>query len=88
MAEPQSEFGALLRELRTCARLTQEEVAEAAGVSLRAVSGLERGVTTTPQRETVRLLADALHLIGAERERFETAARGRPGSSSSWPSPR
>jgi tetratricopeptide (TPR) repeat protein/transcriptional regulator with XRE-family HTH domain len=78
MAERQGEFGALLRELRTRARLTQEELAGVAGISERAVSGLERGVTTTPQRETVRLLADALHLIGPERERFETAARGRP----------
>src|ERR1700735_872593 len=78
MAGRQGEFGALLRELRTRARLTQEELADVAGISERAVSGLERGVTTTPQKETVRLLADALHLIGPERERFETAARGRP----------
>jgi tetratricopeptide (TPR) repeat protein/transcriptional regulator with XRE-family HTH domain len=78
MAERQGEFGALLRELRTRARLTQEELADVAGISERAVSGLERGVTTTPQKETVRLLADGLQLIGPERERFETAARGRP----------
>jgi tetratricopeptide (TPR) repeat protein/transcriptional regulator with XRE-family HTH domain len=78
MAERQGEFGGLVRELRTRARLTQQELATAAGVSERAVSGLERGVTTTPQKETVRLLADALHLIGPEREHFETAARGRP----------
>ena len=47
-------------------------------VSLRTVNDLERGVATTPQKETVRLLADALHLIGPERAQFETAARGRP----------
>jgi tetratricopeptide (TPR) repeat protein/transcriptional regulator with XRE-family HTH domain len=78
MAEPQSEFAGLLRELRTRARLTQQELADAAGVSLRTVSDLERGAATTPQKETVRLLADALHLVGPERARFETAARGRP----------
>ncbi len=78
MAEPEGEFAGLLRELRTRARLTQQELADAAGLSLRRVNGLERGGTTTPQRETVRLLADALSLIGPERDRFETAARGRP----------
>ena len=60
------------------ARLTQQEVADAAGLSLRTVSDLERGAAATPQRETVRLLAGALHLTGAERVQFETAARGRP----------
>jgi tetratricopeptide (TPR) repeat protein/transcriptional regulator with XRE-family HTH domain len=78
MAESPETFAQLLRELRLRARLTQEELAEAAGVSLRTVSDLERGFAATPQRETVRLLADALHLIGPERGRFETVARGRP----------
>src|SRR6185437_12738530 len=48
-----------------------------AGVSLRAVSYLERGVVTSPQKDTVRLLADALGLIGPVRAGFEAAARGR-----------
>ena len=64
MAESPQTFGGLLRGLRKGAGLTQEELAEAAGLSLRAVSDLERGVASTPQKETVRLLADALHLIG------------------------
>ncbi|HUB42014.1 MAG TPA: tetratricopeptide repeat protein [Streptosporangiaceae bacterium] len=71
-------FSGLLRRLRAGARLTQEELASAASLSRRAVSDLERGVATTPQKETVRLLADALHLIGPERAQFEAAARGRP----------
>jgi transcriptional regulator with XRE-family HTH domain/tetratricopeptide (TPR) repeat protein len=71
-------FAAVLRELRTGAGLTQQELAQAAGLSLRALSDLERGVATTPQKETVRLLADALHLAGPARDRFEAAARGRP----------
>ncbi len=78
MAEPEGGFASLLRELRTGAGLTQQELADAAGVSLRRVNGLERGAGGVPQRETVRVLADALSLTGAERVRFETAARGRP----------
>jgi transcriptional regulator with XRE-family HTH domain len=57
----------------------QEELAEAAGLSVRAVAYLERGAVTTPQRETVRLLAGALGLAGAARAGFEAAARGRAG---------
>jgi tetratricopeptide (TPR) repeat protein/transcriptional regulator with XRE-family HTH domain len=78
MAEPAETFGGLLRELRRRTRLTQEQLADAAGLSLRALSDLERGVVATPQKETVRMLADALRLTGQERTRFETVARGRP----------
>ena len=52
MAEPPVRFVGLLRKLRGEARLTQEELAEAAGVSLRAVSYLERGVVGSPQKES------------------------------------
>jgi tetratricopeptide (TPR) repeat protein/transcriptional regulator with XRE-family HTH domain len=76
MAEPGDEFADLLRQLRLRARLTQQQLADGAGLSLRTVSYLERNPANTPQRETVRLLADALSLIGAERVRFETTARG------------
>jgi tetratricopeptide (TPR) repeat protein/transcriptional regulator with XRE-family HTH domain len=79
VAEGALPFADVLRGLRTEARLTQEELAEAAGLSARAISYLERGVVSTPQRETVRLLADALGLSGPGRARFETAARGREG---------
>jgi tetratricopeptide (TPR) repeat protein/transcriptional regulator with XRE-family HTH domain len=67
----------VLRRLRTRAGRTQQELADAAGVSLRTVGDLERGAATSPQKETVRLLGDALGLLGPEREQFETAARGR-----------
>ena len=77
MAEPPVTIAGVLRNLRTEAGLTQEELAEASGVSLRSVSDLERGRVTIPQKDTVRLLADALHLIGAARARFEAIARGR-----------
>ncbi len=78
MAEPPVTFAVLLRTLRTQARLTQEELAEAAGLSPRSISDLERGVAMTPQRETIRLLADALRLTGPARAEFEAVARGRP----------
>src|SRR5262249_10327424 len=43
-------FGGLLRQLRDEAGLTQEELAEAARVSRRAVSDLEGGSTAPPAR--------------------------------------
>ena len=78
MAEPPVTFAALLRKLRTEARLTQEELAEAARLSPRSVSDLERAIAAIPRRETVRLLADALRLTGPARAEFEAVARGRP----------
>ena len=78
--QPALDFGGLLRELRVAARLTQEELAEAAGLSPRTVSDLERGVSRRAHKDSARLLADALHLIGPARVRFEAVARGRdPG---------
>ncbi len=78
MAEgPAPGFGGLLRQLRADAGLTQEELAEAATLSPRSVSDLERGINLTARRETARLLADALDLTGPERALFEAAARGR-----------
>jgi DNA-binding XRE family transcriptional regulator len=85
--DPPVSFAGLLRRLRTAAGLTQEELAEAASVTARSVSNLERGSVATPQKETVRLLADALQLIGPVRAEFETAARSHrvPAVSRPWP---
>ncbi len=60
-------FGTLLRELRQAASLSQEELAERAGLSTRGISDLERGARTMPRLETVRMLADGLELSDAER---------------------
>jgi tetratricopeptide (TPR) repeat protein/transcriptional regulator with XRE-family HTH domain len=76
VAEPPVLFGGVLRGLRAGAGLTQEELAEATGVSPRAISDLERGMVTTPHKDTVQLLADALQLGGWDRVEFEAAARG------------
>jgi predicted ATPase/DNA-binding XRE family transcriptional regulator len=70
-------FGGLLRRLRDEAGFTQEELAEAAGLSPRSISDLERGVNLTARKDTARLLADALGLSGPQRALFAAAARGR-----------
>jgi len=75
--QPVPGFGDVLRRLRAGARLTQEELAEAAGLSPRTVSDLERGVKRTARKDTAELLADALDLVGPVREVFVAAARGR-----------
>jgi transcriptional regulator with XRE-family HTH domain len=75
--EPALGFAGLLRHLRAEARLTQEELADAAGLSPRSVSDLERGVNRTARKDTAELLAGALGLAGPARARFVAAARGR-----------
>ena len=70
-------FGGLLRRLRDGAGLTQDELAEAAQVSQRAISDLERGINATARKDTALLLAGALGLDGRARELFVLAARGR-----------
>ena len=52
-------FGDLLRRCRLAAGLTQEELAERAQVSPRAISDLERGLRNRPWRDTVQLLTTA-----------------------------
>jgi transcriptional regulator with XRE-family HTH domain len=78
VAEQQAlSFAGLLRLLRAEATLTQEELAEAAGVGTRSVSDLERGVHATAHKDTAGLLADALGLAGPVRALFVAAARGK-----------
>ena len=70
-------FGGLLRQLRAEARLTQEELADAAKLSPRSISDLERGINRTARKDTAELLAEALGLTEPTRELFVAAARGR-----------
>ena len=77
MGEPGLSFAGLLRQLRAEAKLTQEELAEAAGLSPRSVSDLERGINRTAHKDTALLLAGALNLAGPVRELFVAAARGK-----------
>jgi predicted ATPase/tetratricopeptide (TPR) repeat protein/DNA-binding XRE family transcriptional regulator len=67
-------FADLLIELRTARGMSQEELAESAAVSVRAISDLERGITRRPHRQTVKALADGLGITGWERASFEEVA--------------
>lgn len=74
-----SRFGALLREWRLRAGLSQDALAHRAQVGERTVRGLETGERTDPRIGTVRALADALGLSGDERaELFAAAGQGEP----------
>ncbi|MEU0184304.1 helix-turn-helix domain-containing protein [Streptomyces sp. NPDC006207] len=68
-------FGSLLRELRSLRGLTIEELAEASGISGRAIGDMERGRTLRPQRGTVTALAQGLALD--EQARAELLALAR-----------
>src|SRR5262245_55047519 len=57
---PSTPFGEQLRWHRLAAGLTQEALAERAGLSPRTVQGLERG-QTRPYRDSARRLAEALN---------------------------
>ena len=68
-------FGALLRQFRLDAGMTQQELAERAKLSVEAISTLERGARTRPYRDTVVLLGRALEL-SPEREALLESAVG------------
>ena len=72
-----SGLAGLLRQLRAEARLTQQELAKAAGVSPRSVSDLERGINRTARQDTAVRLAGALGLAEPARSLFVAAALGR-----------
>ena len=68
-------FGLLLRQYRLASGLTQEALAEQAGLSVRGLSDLERGARHLPYRGTVRRLATALRLSSEQSEALLNAAR-------------
>jgi predicted ATPase/transcriptional regulator with XRE-family HTH domain len=78
-------FGELVRALRMAAGLTQEALAERAGLSARGLSDLERGVRVTPRKDTVRLLAEALATGPADRAALAAAARRGAGMTARSP---
>jgi len=81
-------FGELLRGHRLAAKLTQEELAERAGVSAQAVGALERGDRRFPHRHTVDRLAETLALSGDARQQLANAGRRRGGPKASAATPR
>jgi non-specific serine/threonine protein kinase len=75
--EAAASFGDLLRQHRLAQGLTQEALAERAGLSAHGILKLERG-STHPYRETTERLSRALHLTGEAEVRFRAAAQPRP----------
>jgi tetratricopeptide (TPR) repeat protein/transcriptional regulator with XRE-family HTH domain len=70
-------FGSELRAGRIAAGLSQEELAGRSGMSVRAISDLERGRTRWPHPDSVDRVADALELGGARRAEFVALAARR-----------
>jgi len=68
-------FDSLLRHARRAAGLTQEQLAERAGLSARVISDIERGVIRTPRTDTLELLTVALGLSDAEQAHWERTRR-------------
>jgi predicted ATPase/DNA-binding XRE family transcriptional regulator len=70
-------FGALLREHRLAAGLTQAMLAERSGLSSRGIQDLERGLSQ-PQRDTLLRLEAALRLSPEEQTALHAAAKPTP----------
>jgi transcriptional regulator with XRE-family HTH domain len=75
-AADQVSLGGMVRAHRGRLLLTQEELAERAGLSERTLRNLEGGRIRRPHPDTIRRLADALHLTGRHRDQLEAVARG------------
>jgi transcriptional regulator with XRE-family HTH domain len=91
-------FGQLLRRCRRASGLSQEELGERAGVSVRTITDMERGQRTRPYRQTVGALAAALGLEGTQLDEFVRLSRRshaeasddgqtKPRESGGWPTP-
>ncbi|MGW2476091.1 helix-turn-helix domain-containing protein [Streptomyces sp. NPDC001665] len=74
-----SSLGRLVRRLRLARALTIEQLAEASGVSVRAIGDMERGRSTRPRHGTVAALMQGLRLGEAEAEELLAAARADRG---------
>ncbi len=72
-------FGMLLRRHRLNAGLTQEALAEGAGLSVRGISDLERGVNKAPYVATILRLGDALQLSDEQRTELEASVSRHRG---------
>ena len=68
-------FAVMLKQLRAAHGMTQEELAERSGASVRSISDLERGISRFPRKDTIQLLADALQLSPDEAAQLLALAR-------------
>ena len=76
-AQSRGDFGGRLRRYRELAGLSQEELAERAGLTAKGISALERGERQHPYPQTVRALAKALNLSAADRSALIAAVPRR-----------
>jgi transcriptional regulator with XRE-family HTH domain len=74
MTAQSTAFAVLLKRFRGRAGLTQETLAERAGLSVTGISKIERGIHPSPHCDTIHLLADALGLSPDDRAALEQAA--------------
>ncbi len=72
-----STLGEELRQRRRLAGLSQEELFERSGVSVRTISNIERGVGHRPRKSTIKELARGLGLSDEELRQLEASAEGR-----------
>lgn len=72
---PAITLAALLKRCRIAAGLTQEELAERAKLSVRAIGDLERGVRRAPHKDTLELLIEAMGLSAEDAGLLRDAAR-------------
>jgi transcriptional regulator with XRE-family HTH domain len=81
------ELGALVRAARGRAGLTQEELAERAGLTAQSIGSIERGVTLSPRADVLERLLDALGLTPDEERALRAAARAAARRSQRPPAP-
>ena len=69
----------MVRIRRVEARLTQEQLAELSGLSVRAISDIERGTTMRPRRSSIALLEAALNRFAEASDAPSTDEAARLG---------
>ncbi|MEV0389073.1 tetratricopeptide repeat protein [Nonomuraea sp. NPDC050643] len=80
-ADPQADkptLGGLLQTWRSRALLTQEQLADQAGLNVRTIRRLEADTLQRPRSTSVQLLADALDLDDEDRALLAEALHGGP----------
>jgi transcriptional regulator with XRE-family HTH domain/tetratricopeptide (TPR) repeat protein len=77
--------GAVLRRLRVEVGLTLADLASRAGVGVRTIGDIERGVARRPQRATLEAIATALGAGPTDRDALLAIGRRRSSSTSAAP---
>src|SRR6185436_11467093 len=77
----------MLRTHRQRGGITQAELARRSGVSVRTIRDIETHRIPRPRPSTVRMLAKALGVAGADRDAFLSAGRNGAGTPKADPGP-